>query len=159
MKELEKLISALLRAREATLSIAESCTGGLVSDRITNVSGSSDYFKGAIVSYSIDAKARHLDIPLKYLEKYGAVSPQVAKKMAEGVRKAFGSTFGLSTTGVAGPTGGTPESPVGTVFIAVSDGRKTLVKGESLKGSRRMVKEKAAERSLRFLYENLVRLT
>ena len=128
-----------------TLSVAESCTGGLVSDRITNVSGSSDYFEGGIVSYSIEAKAEHLGIPLKYIERYGAVSPRVAKKMAEGVRQAFHTTYGLSTTGVAGPTGGTKKTPVGTVFIAVADERRTLVKKLRLKGSRREIKEEAAE--------------
>ena len=155
MEKLEGVIGALLRAGGATLSIAESCTGGLVSDRITNVSGSSDYFEGAIVSYSISAKVRHLGIPNEYIETYGVVSPEVARRMAEGVRKAFRTTFGLATTGVAGPTGGTRKTPVGTVFIAVSDGRKTSVKKENLKGSRRAIKEKAAERSLRLLYENL----
>jgi len=139
-----------------TLSVAESCTGGLVSDRLTNVSGSSDYFEGGIVSYSIQAKAEHLHIPRKYIERYGAVSSQVAKRMAEGVRKAFQTTFGLSTTGVAGPTGGTKKTPVGTVFIAVADERKTSVKKLALKGSRREIKEEAAEKSLQLLCEQLV---
>lgn len=139
-----------------TLSVAESCTGGLVSDRITNVSGSSDYFEGGIVSYSIQAKAEHLHIPRKYIERHGAVSPQVAKRMAEGARKAFNTTLGLSTTGVAGPTGGTRETPVGTVFIGFSDSRETVVRKENLKGSRREIKEKAAEQALLFFYERLV---
>jgi PncC family amidohydrolase len=155
VRKLEKLIGALLRTGGVTLSVAESCTGGLVSDRITNVSGSSDYFEGAIVSYSVSAKVRHLGIPHEYIKKYGVVSPEVAKRMAEGVRKAFRTTFGLATTGVAGPTGGTRKTPVGTVYIAVSDGRKTSVKRENLKGSRRAIKEKAAEKSLKLLYENL----
>src|SRR4030066_69767 len=111
-----------------TLSGAESCTGGLVSNRITNVSGSSDYFEGGIVTYSNKAKAQHLGIPLKYIERYGAVSSQIAKKMAEGVRQAFHTTYGLSTTGVAGPTGGTKKTPVGTVFIGISVEKRTIVK-------------------------------
>jgi nicotinamide-nucleotide amidase len=89
------------------------------------------------------------------MKKYGAVSPQVARKMAQGVRKAFHTTFGLSTTGVAGPTGGTKRSPIGRVFIGLTNGRRTWVRKLDLKGSRREIKEKAAERSLEFLYEIL----
>jgi PncC family amidohydrolase len=153
--ELEKAIGNLLRGKGWTLSIAESCTGGLVSDRITNVPGSSDYFEGGMVTYSNESKAKHLRIPLDYIRRYGAVSPQVARKMAQGVRKAFSTTFGLSTTGVAGPTGGTKRAPIGRVFIGFADGRKTWVRKEDLKGSRREIKKQAAERSLEFLYEIL----
>jgi len=154
---LEKDIGDFLRRNEMTLSIAESCTGGLISDRITNVSGSSDYFEGGVVSYSIQAKAKHLGILLKYIERYGAVSSRIARKMAEGVRQAFHTTYGLSTTGLAGPTGGTKRTPVGTVFIGISDGHETSVKKENLRGDRREIKKKAAEKSLRFLYEQLAR--
>ncbi len=157
--KIEKTIGDLLRKKGMILSVAESCTGGLVSDRITSIAGSSDYFEGGVVSYSIQAKAQHLGIPLKYIERYGAVSRQVAKRMAEGVRKAFKTTFGLSTTGVAGPTGGTKKTPVGTVFIGLSDGRETVVRKENLKGSRREIKEKAAEQALRFLYKKLAHAT
>ena len=153
----EDTIGDFLRNHGMTLSVAESCTGGLVSDRITNVAGSSDYFEGGVVSYSIKAKAQHLGIPLKYIERYGAVSRQVAKRMAEGVRKVFRTTLGLSTTGVAGPTGGTKKTPVGTVFIAVADERRTLVKKLELKGTRREIKEEAAEKSLQLLCEQMVR--
>jgi len=158
-KSLEKIIGDFLRKRGWTLSIAESCTGGLVSDRITNISGSSDYFMGGMVNYSNESKAKHLGVPLDYIKRYGAVSPQVAKKMAQGVRKAFNTTFGLSTTGVAGPTGGTKRSPVGRVFLGFANGRRTWVKKLDLKGSRREVKEKAAEKSLEFLYEILAEKT
>jgi nicotinamide-nucleotide amidase len=150
--ELERAIGDFLRKNGMTLSVAESCTGGLVSDRITNVSGSSDYFEGGVVSYSIEAKAEHLRIPRDYIERYGAVSSRVAKKMAEGVRQAFHTRFGLSTTGVAGPTGGTKKTPAGTVFIAVAGERGTLVKKLKLKGSRREIKEEAAEQCLRLLH-------
>jgi nicotinamide-nucleotide amidase len=154
--KLEKAIGDLLREKGWTLSIAESCTGGLICDRITNVSGSSDYFMGGMVTYSNESKAKHLGIPLNYIKKYGAVSPQVAKRMAQGVRKAFDTTFGLSTTGVAGPTGGTKRSPVGRVFIGLTAGRKVWVKKLDLKGSRRAIKEKATEKALQFFYEILV---
>ena len=109
---LEKLIGDLLRQKGWTLSIAESCTGGLICDRITDVSGSSDYFMGGMITYSNESKAKHLGISLRYIKKYRAVSPQVARRMAQGVREAFNTTFGLSTTGVAGPTGGTKRSPM-----------------------------------------------
>ena len=154
--KLEKAIGDLLRKKGWTLAIAESCTGGLICDRITDVSGSSDYFMGGMVNYSNESKSKHLGIPLDYIKRHGAVSPQVAKKMAHGVRKAFNTTFGLSTTGVAGPTGGTKRSPIGRVFIGVAIGKRTWVRQEDFKGSRREIKEKATERSLDFFYEKLI---
>ena len=155
--KIEKIIGNRLREREWTLSIAESCTGGLICDRITDVPGSSDYFVGGMVTYSNESKAKHLGIPLDYIERYGAVSPQVAKKMAQRVRRAFNTTFGLSTTGVAGPTGGTKRSPIGRVFIGFAKGRRTWVRKEDLKGNRRTIKRKATERSLKFFHDRLVR--
>jgi nicotinamide-nucleotide amidase len=148
--KLEKRIGDLLRERGWTLSLAESCTGGLVCDRITDVSGSSDYFMGGMVNYSNESKAKHLGIPLDYIRKHGAVSPQVAKRMAQGVRKTFSTTFGLSITGVAGPTGGTKRSPVGRVFVGLAAGRKVWVKKLDLKGARREIKEKTTEKALQF---------
>jgi nicotinamide-nucleotide amidase len=153
--KLEKLIGDYLRERGWTLSIAESCTGGLVCDRITNISGSSDYFEGGMVTYSNGSKAKHLGVPLDDIKRYGAVSPQVARRMAQGVRRAFHTTFGLSTTGVAGPTGGTKRAPIGRVFIGIANAKKTWGRKLDLKGNRREIKEKAAERSLEFLYEIL----
>jgi nicotinamide-nucleotide amidase len=140
---LEKVIGDLLRERGWTLAIAESCTGGLVCDHITDVPGSSDYLEGGMVTYSNESKAKHLGIPSDYIKRYGAVSPQVARKMAQGVRKTFNTTFGLSTTGVAGPTGGTKRSPAG---------RKVWVKKLDLKGNRREIKEKGTEKALQFFY-------
>jgi len=155
-KSLEKLIGDHLKKNGWTLSIAESCTGGLICDRITDISGSSDYFMGGMVNYSNESKEKHLGVSMDEIKRYGAVSPQVAKKMAQGVRKAFGTIFGLSTTGVAGPTGGTKRSPVGRVFIGVAAGRRTWVKKEDFKGSRREIKKEAAEKALNFFYEILV---
>jgi nicotinamide-nucleotide amidase len=149
---LEKTIGDLLRKKGWTLAIAESCTGGLVCDRITNVPGSSDYFEGGMVNYSNESKAKHLGIPLDYIRKYGAVSPQVARKMAQGVRKTFRTTFGLSTTGVAGPTGGTKRSPLGRVFMGFADGKKVYVNKLDLKGTRREIKEQATKQCLEFFY-------
>jgi nicotinamide-nucleotide amidase len=154
-ESLEKTIGDYLRNKGWTLAIAESCTGGLICDHITNVSGSSDYFMGGMVNYSNASKSKHLGVPSNDIKKYGAVSPQVAKKMAQGVRKTFNTTFGLSTTGVAGPTGGTKRSPVGRVFIGMANGRRTWVKKLDLKGNRREIKEQAAKRSLELLYQML----
>jgi len=154
--KLEKVIGDLLRKRGWTISISESCTGGLICDRVTDISGSSDYFMGGMVNYSNESKAKHLGIPLDYIKRYGAVSPQVARKMAQGVRKAFDTTFGLSTTGVAGPTGGTKRSPIGRVFIGLARGKRMWVMELDLKGNRREIKEKATEKALQFFYEILI---
>ena len=151
--KLEKLIGDLLRRKGRTLAIAESCTGGLICDRITDVRGSSDYFMGGMVTYSNASKAKHLGIPLDYIKRYGAVSPQVAKKMAQGARRTFNTTFGLSTTGVAGPTGGTKRSPVGRVFIGLVEGRKVWVEKLDLKGNRREIKKESTRLSLKYLYD------
>jgi PncC family amidohydrolase len=153
--KLEKIIGDRLREKGWTLSIAESCTGGLICDRITDIPGSSDYFEGGMVTYSNESKGKYLGIPLNDIKRYGAVSPQVARRMAQGVRRAFYTTFGLSTTGVAGPTGGTQRSPIGRVFIGVARGDKMWVRQEDFKGTRREIKKKATERSLEFLYKIL----
>lgn len=154
--KIEKTIGGLLRKKGWTLSIAESCTGGLICDRITDVPGSSDYFMGGMVTYSNESKEKHLGVPMDEIKKYGAVSLQVAKKMAQGVRKAFHTTFGLSTTGIAGPTGGSKEKPVGLVFIGLTHGRRARVIKLDLKGSRREIKKKAAKHALKFFYEILI---
>lgn len=109
-----------------------------------------------MVTYSNKSKTELLGVPEAYIKRFGAVSPQVARKMAQGVRKAFGTTFGLSTTGVAGPTGGTKRSPIGRVFIGLADGRRTWVWKLDLKGNRREIKKKASERSLEFFYDKLI---
>lgn len=153
---LERRIGNRLREKGWTLSVAESCTGGLICDRLTDVSGSSNYFMGGMIAYSNESKAEHLGMPLGFITKHGAVSREVARRMAQGVRKAFHTTFGLSTTGVAGPTGGTKRAPLGRVFIGLAHGKKGWVKKLDLKGDRRAIKEKAAEKALQFLYEELI---
>jgi PncC family amidohydrolase len=112
---------------------------------------------GGMVTYSNESKAKHLGIPLHYIREHGAVSPQVARRMAQGVRKGFNTTFGLSTTGVAGPTGGTKRSPIGRVFIGLTVGRKVWVKKLDLRGTRGKIKEEAAENALQFFYETLTK--
>lgn len=117
---LEVQIGKLLSARNLTLALAESCTGGLVGHRITEVPGSSDYFLGGIVSYAYDVKERVLGVKHDTLYNHGAVSAETALEMARGARRVLGTDIGLSVTGIAGPTGATPDKPVGLVYIALS---------------------------------------
>lgn len=123
---LEKAVGELLNSKSLTLGIAESCTGGRISGMITSVPGSSKYFMGAVVAYDNTVKIRELGVESAVLEKEGAVSESVAAAMAEGVRQLLGTDFGVATTGIAGPGGGTPEKPVGTVWIAVASGAGTV---------------------------------
>jgi nicotinamide-nucleotide amidase len=113
-------VGDLLRDREESLAVAESCTGGLVGSLLTDVPGSSDYFDRSLVTYSYDAKRQLLAVSRESLDDHGAVSDPVAREMAQSVRDTADATWGVSTTGVAGPTGGTPEKPVGTVFVGVA---------------------------------------
>ena len=114
---LGSVIGSLLRSNDATLSTAESCTGGLLSGRITDVPGSSDYFRGTVVAYDNEVKKAILGVSKEALDQHGAVSKEVAIEMARGAAKALGTDYALSTTGIAGPDGGTPEKPVGTIWI------------------------------------------
>lgn len=118
---LEQVVGDLLRWRGYSLATAESCTGGLLAGRVTEVPGSSGYFLEGVVTYSNEAKMRMLGVPAEMLEEHGAVSEPVACAMAAGVRKLAGSTFGIGVTGIAGPSGGTEEKPVGLVYIALAD--------------------------------------
>lgn len=117
---LESVTGTLLKTRGETLATAESCTGGNIAHRFTAMPGASEYFKGGVVAYSNEVKIALLGVDPESLNRYGAVSQSVAEQMAEGVRRATGATYGISTTGIAGPTGGTPEKPVGTVWMAVA---------------------------------------
>ena len=117
---LEIQVGQLLRAKRLTLALAESCTGGLIGHRITEVPGSSAYFLGGIVAYSYEAKERLLGVRHATLYDHGAVSAETALEMAQGARRALGADIGLGVTGIAGPTGGTPDKPVGLVYIALS---------------------------------------
>jgi nicotinamide-nucleotide amidase len=154
----EERIGLLLRRRKATLSVAESCTGGLISHRITNVSGSSDYFEMGIVSYSNLSKVGLLGVPEGYIEHYGAVSLQVAEKMARGIRLRAKTDIGLATTGIAGPLGGTRDTPVGTVFIGLDHEGGTEVREFHLGGDREAIKEEASRKGLEMLMDYLMRM-
>ena len=125
---LEVVIGNMLREKKLTLSIAESCTGGYVSHLITSVPGSSEYFQGSIVPYSYEIKMQQLGVKNETLQQHGAVSEETISEMAELVRKKFNTNIGVATSGVAGPGGATPEKPVGTVWIAFSDGNRTITK-------------------------------
>ncbi|MEF8880004.1 MAG: CinA family protein [Candidatus Thermoplasmatota archaeon] len=127
----EEVLSKLydvLTAKKLKVATAESCTGGLIGHTLTNTSGSSTYFDRGVISYSNAAKIELLGVSKKILEEHGAVSREVAKAMAEGIRKKSGVDLGVSSTGIAGPTGGTKEKPVGLVYIGVSDSNETVVK-------------------------------
>jgi nicotinamide-nucleotide amidase len=137
---LEEIVGNLLRSHQATLAVAESCTGGLIAHRLTNIAGSSDYFERGVVVYSNRAKIELLRVPEDLLAAVGAVSGPVAEKMAEGVRQISRSTLGLGVTGIAGPSGGSAEKPVGTVFIALASPRGTVSKKYQFWGDRAQIK-------------------
>ncbi|SFF29576.1 competence/damage-inducible protein A [Thermoflexibacter ruber] len=126
--EIEKVVGSLLREKNKTVSTAESCTGGYLAHLLTSVAGSSHYFIGSIVAYSNQIKMNELDVSPAILEAYGAVSEPTVIAMAEGIRKKFGTSIGLATSGVAGPDGGSPEKPVGTIWVAYADERETFAK-------------------------------
>ena len=120
-ESMEEVVGSLLRQRNALLAVAESCTGGLIADLLTNVPGSSDYFVFSAVTYSNQLKMKILDVNARTIDRYGAVSEQTAKEMARGVRQVSGATYGLSVSGIAGPGGATEDKPVGTVCIGLAD--------------------------------------
>jgi nicotinamide-nucleotide amidase len=124
---LEEVVGNLLKKKSLTLATAESCTGGLLSHRITNIAGSSSYFLEGVISYSNEAKAQILGVPADIIDSHGAVSGPVVRAMAEGVKKLAGSDFGIGISGIAGPGGGTEEKPVGTVFIGLETEKKNMI--------------------------------
>jgi nicotinamide-nucleotide amidase len=126
-RELEEVVVGMLAERGETLAVAESCTGGLIADRLTNVPGSSEVFLEGVVAYANEAKTRTLGVPGELLAKVGAVSSEVAAAMAEGCRQKAGSTYGLATTGIAGPGGGSPEKPVGTLHVGLARPRGNTI--------------------------------
>jgi nicotinamide-nucleotide amidase len=145
---LEELVGRELKARGLTLAVAESCTGGLIGDRLTNVPGSSDYFLGGVVSYSNAAKQDLLRVPAEILAATGAVSPETAREMAQGVRETFHAALGLAVTGIAGPSGGSIEKPVGTVYIGLATGEGADVWHYKFSGTRTQIKTLTAETAL-----------
>lgn len=157
-KPLEEALGEVLREKKATIAIAESCTGGLISHRITNISGSSEYFERGVVAYSNKAKIDYIGVSEEILSSCGAVSSETAMAMAYGIKKAANSTFGLAVTGIAGPGGGTPEKPVGLVFIAVAGPNGIEVTGSRFDGDRVAIKVKTAEAALTWLLSEAKKL-
>ncbi|MFH0797498.1 MAG: CinA family protein [Candidatus Omnitrophota bacterium] len=156
MDELLKLaeeVGDLLRAKDLTLGLAESCTGGLLGAVITEIPGSSEYFRGSIVAYHNKVKKKVLKVPGTFLRKFGAVSPEVASAMARGARKATGAGIGLSVTGIAGPSGGSPEKPVGLVYIGLDAKRVQQVHKFNFSGTRSEIRQSACTQALRLLQE------
>jgi PncC family amidohydrolase len=138
-----------------TLSLAESCTGGMIAARVTDLAGCSAWFRGGVIAYHNDVKQEVLGVSFSLLEQHGAVSEQVALSMAEGVRRLIGSDLGLAVTGVAGPDGGTPEKPVGTVYIALADGRGCAIVRCQFYGDRASVRLQTVEHALFLLKKRL----
>ncbi|MEW6685747.1 MAG: competence/damage-inducible protein A [Candidatus Edwardsbacteria bacterium] len=145
---LEEVIGRLLWQKKKTLAIAESCTGGLIGDRITNVPGSSNYFLGGVVAYSNEVKQKILGVPAEILRRYGAVSAQTAKKMAYGVRRLLNADIGLGITGIAGPSGSSNEKPIGLVYISLNTKEQYQVEWHKFLGTRKIIKQKFAQAGL-----------
>lgn len=139
-KTMEGVVGEMLRDRKLTISIAESCTGGLIGDLLTNIAGSSNYFQGGVVVYSNKSKMDLLKVSYDTIEKYGAVSEQTVKEMAEGVKRRMNTDIGLAVTGIAGPDGGSREKPVGTVHIGLAAGNDIFSRKYRFWGTRKQVK-------------------
>ena len=153
----EEEISLLLRDTGLTLATAESATGGLIAGLITNVSGSSRYYKGSVVSYASEIKEKVLGVKIDSLRQYGAVSRQVAAEMAQGVRQLMHTDIGIADTGIAGPTGGTLQKPVGLFYIALASGDDVIVEEHIFRGNRIVVRQEAAQAALILLRNYLLR--
>jgi PncC family amidohydrolase len=150
-------VSDELKKHQVTVATAESCTGGLLAHTLTNVSGSSEYFDQGVISYSNKAKQDVLGVPEEVLKKYGAVSKQVAELMAQAIRQRASVDYGLATTGIAGPTGGTKDKPVGLVFIAIATKDSVVVKRFLFSGDRLANKESTCTATLELLLDLLSR--
>ncbi len=154
MKIEEKLVRTLT-ARSLSWCTAESCTGGLIAGRITAVPGASACFEGGFVTYSNRAKTVLLGVPAQVIEDHGAVSEEAARAMAEGARKRLGTDIAVAVTGIAGPAGGSPEKPVGTVFISLAVPGMTSVRGFNFEGTRREIRRRSGDEALIFVLDHL----
>jgi len=156
--DIEETVGKLLKEKGLTIAVAESCTGGYISHRITNVGGFF-LFNSGVVSYSNEAKMEILRVPKELLEKFGAVSEEVARSMAEGIRAISKTDIGVSVTGIAGPTGGTEEKPVGLVFIGLSDGSGTIVSKHNFPDERVRFKDRASQAALELVRRRILGMT
>jgi nicotinamide-nucleotide amidase len=148
---LESAVGKLLLKNKLTLSVAESCTGGLIANRITNIPGSSRYFKMGVITYSNESKVSELDVSNELIDRHGAVSRQVALAMAKGLLKRSRSDYALSVTGIAGPTGGTKQKPIGLVYIALASWKKLISIERHFLGNRLDIKLQASTAALDLL--------
>ena len=148
---LEEVVGRVLMENHATIAVAESCTGGMLAERLTNVPGSSNYFLGGIVCYSNDLKTSFVDVPAAIIESKGAVSSEVALALADGIRRRAGATLGIGITGIAGPGGGTPEKPVGLVHIGIADERGPRERSMRFPGDRERIRQYATQAALDFV--------
>ncbi|MEK7871431.1 MAG: nicotinamide-nucleotide amidohydrolase family protein, partial [Nitrospirota bacterium] len=153
---MESVVGLLLKKMGLTLSVAESCTGGLIGHRLTNVTGSSEYIESVLVTYGNRAKTEILGVPLETIKDYGSVSAQTASSMAERAREINRTDLGLAVTGIAGPGGGTPTKPVGLVYTALADGKDTLCRFHHFSGTREEVKLKSSQMALDILRRYLL---
>lgn len=151
--QLEEKLGQLLRAKRLTISVAESCTGGLLASRITDVPGSSDYFVGGIVAYQNEIKEKLLQVSAETLKKFGAVSEETARAMARGCRELFTSDIAVAVTGIAGPGGKTADKPVGLVYIAVASRGKTECKRYLWTGDRLLNKERSVRAGVELILD------
>jgi PncC family amidohydrolase len=154
-ESLEVQIGTLIRRLGLKLATAESCTGGLIANRITDIPGSSEYFIGGIVAYAYEAKVALLDVSWETLKTYGAVSRETVIEMARGVRKSLGADLALSVSGIAGPGGGLPDKPVGTTWFGLSANNGDWAYLQQFKGDRRQNKSFAADAALTILVDYL----
>ncbi|HEV7701445.1 MAG TPA: competence/damage-inducible protein A [Pyrinomonadaceae bacterium] len=154
---MEEIIGELLKARAATLAIAESCTGGLIGSRITNVAGSSEYFLEGAVTYSNEAKIRTLNVSPEIIEVHGAVSAECAEAMAAGIRDRADADHAISVTGIAGPGGGSPDKPLGTIFIGYADRKRVRSTKIVVPGDRYLIRWRASQAALDLLRRQLIR--
>jgi nicotinamide-nucleotide amidase len=154
-EKIEVIVVRLLTQRKQTLALAESCTGGAIANRVTNVPGASKVFLGGIVAYSNAVKEKYLGVRAETLKQHGAVSEAVAREMAKGARKKFGADFAIAVTGIAGPGGGTKDKPVGTVFIALAGKFGVVVERKVNFGTREAFKQLTAQQTLEMLRGHL----
>jgi nicotinamide-nucleotide amidase len=156
-ESMEEVVGRLLTEKGLSLSVAESCTGGLIGSRLTDVPGSSKYFIEGVVSYSNEAKIRSLNVPREMIEANGAVSPETAAAMADGMRQRAQTDFAISVTGIAGPDGGSEEKPVGTVFIGLADASGVKTTRLVLPGDRYLVRWRSSQAALDLLRRRLLK--
>jgi nicotinamide-nucleotide amidase len=155
-ESLEQIVLYFLGLRQSTLAVAESCTGGMIAQRITSVPGSSRSFLGGAIVYSNELKTAFAGVPPQLIAEYGAVSSQVAEALAYGIRRHTGATLGLGVTGIAGPSGGAEDKPVGLVYIALSDAQKTDSIEKNFRGNRNRIREWITQQALDLIRRRLM---